>query len=62
MTLKTFGATDMGRMEKLGVRTIQQWCEKVEGRGWLSSKMGSSKKKKKKASGGEKAQEVEASE
>ena len=49
--------------KKMGVRTIKQWCEKIEDRGWLSSKLGSRKqKKKKKASGGKKAQEVEASE
>ena len=31
--------------EKLGVGSVKQWCEKVEDRSWLASKIGGRKKK-----------------
>ena len=34
--------------KKLGVRSVQMWCDKVEDHCWLTSKLGGGKKKKKK--------------
>ena len=31
--------------KKLGVNTVRGWCNKVKDRGWLASKLGTSKKK-----------------
>ena len=31
--------------KKLGVKTVKQWCKKVEDRGRLASRIGSKKKK-----------------
>ena len=40
--------------KKLGVGSVKQWCEKVENRGWLASKIESRKKEKGKNSKGTK--------
>ena len=34
-----------GRLERIGVNTVRGWCNKVKDRGWLASKLGTSKKK-----------------
>ena len=38
-----------GRLERIGsqygVDTVRGWCNKVKDRGWLASKLGTSKKK-----------------
>ena len=31
--------------KKMGVKSVKQWCEKVEDRGWLANKLGRKKKK-----------------
>ena len=31
--------------KELGVNTVRGWCNKVKDRGWLASKLGTSKKK-----------------
>ena len=38
----------------LGVKSVKQWCEKVEDRSWLASKIGGRKKEKRRDSKGSK--------
>ena len=38
--------------EKLDVGSVKQWCEKVEDRSWLASKIGGRKKEKRRDSKG----------
>ncbi len=44
----TWGNQMWEEWKKLGVRSVQMWCGKVESRGWLTSKLGGGKTKKKK--------------
>ena len=32
--------------KKMGVRSVKQWCEKIEDREWLASRIGGKKKGK----------------